>query len=293
MAMLSRDPETGRGVRAPLVAHLGRRAAVASRHDSGLRRLPLFKTMAFITVVVLSLFVIAGCADAQVQRAPSQATSTPVPTATSVVSMVLFTPTPEPTASIAVAPTPVATLTPEPTTTPIPTPTPEPTATPIPTLTPTPEPELGSRQNPVTFGVAVRVKEADPTLHWEIAVTDTLPDAWSMISAEQIFHDPPEPGKQFYMVKFRVKYLGPDSKQLFLDVEFNAVGANSVVYDTGCGVITVIPQELDIFRELFTGGQIEGNKCFEVEASDANTLTVFIDFGFIDSTRVWFSLNRG
>ena len=110
-----------------------------------------------------------------------------------------------------------------------------------------------------------------------------------MISAENIFNDPPEPGKQFYMVKFRVKYLGPDSKQLFWDVEFNAVGANSVAYDTGCGVI---PQKLETSRELFTGGQIEGNKCFEVEVSDANTLTVFIDFGFIDSTRVWFSLNR-
>ena len=124
---------------------------------------------------------------------------------------------------------------------------------------------------------------------WEVAVLETYPDAWEAIQAENQFNDPPEPGTQFYMVRLRIKQVGLDSA-MFLYNDIKSVGDGGVVYDTfdpGCGVI---PNELDTFTELFTGGQLEGNECWQVAGGDAESLMMFIDFGLIEPVRIWFAL---
>ncbi len=164
------------------------------------------------------------------------------------------------------------------------------TATPMPTRTAAPLSALGSRQNPVPMGDTVEITTDDPTNAWEITVVGTTPDAWTMIQAENQFNDPPEPGHQFYMVGVRARYLGSDSNSLGFNVSFNAVGDRGVSYDTydpGCGVI---PDELDSFTELFTGGQIEGNQCWQIASQDVDSLVMFVDFGIFNKVRVWFSL---
>jgi hypothetical protein len=164
------------------------------------------------------------------------------------------------------------------------------TATPMPTRTAAPLSALGSRQNPVPMGDTVEITTDDPTNAWEITVVGTTPDAWTMIQAENQFNDPPEPSHQFYMVGVRARYLGSDSNSLGFNVSFNAVGDRGVSYDTydpGCGVI---PDELDSFTELFTGGQIEGNQCWQIASQDVDSLVMFVDFGIFNKVRVWFSL---
>ena len=118
---------------------------------------------------------------------------------------------------------------------------------------------------------------------------EAYPDAWEKIQAENQFNDPPEPGMQFYMVLLRIKQVGPDSAT-FLGNSIQSVGSGGVVYSTypSCGVV---PDELGTFIELFTGGQIEGNECWQVATEDAESLMMFIDFGFLNGVRVWFALS--
>ena len=165
-----------------------------------------------------------------------------------------------------------------------------PPVTPEPVLaTPTSEPApLGSRERPVPLGTGVEIQTNEPTQHWELTVLDTVPDAEEVILAENIFNDPPEPEHQFYMVRVRAKYLGPDSSMLLADVTLKTLGASSVAYSgLDCGVI---PDELDSFAEIFTGGQIEGYECWQIASSDADSLVMFADIGFINPARVWFEL---
>ncbi len=268
----------------------------------------------FRCVVTATLFtvmmILAACSEAQptVETVPSA-----TPTATAIITPnVIVAETPDtpvstptnvpkdasdsaPTATAIAQPTAIATSIPAPTSTrtPTATPIPEPTATstPVPTPTSTPLPALGSRQNPVPMGDTVEITTGDPTNHWEITVLGTTPDAWAEIQAENQFNDPPESGHQYYMVRMRAKYLGPDSNSLGFNVSSNAVGDRGVAYDTfdpGCGVI---PDELDSFTELFTGGQIEGNECWQIASQDVDSLLMFVDFGLFNGIRVWFSLD--
>ena len=210
-------------------------------------------------------------------------TSTPVPTATPIPTATPVPPTatPVPTST----PTPVPTATPTPTATLVP-----PTPTPVPTPTPTPVPPLGSRVNPVPLGTTVQVKNEDPTDHWEVTVISTMPDATESVLKENSFNDPPEPGKQFYIVTVRSKYLGPDSTQFDRGFRLRAVGNGGVVYTTFSDSCGVIPNALPD-PELFTNGQVEGSECWQIVSGDADSLMMLLEPVFLsDSPRVWFSL---
>ena len=249
------------------------------------------------------LILLAACAEVQptVETVPSATpTATAIITPTVIVAESVDSPASTPTELPMDTPNsaPIATSTLQPTATAIPaptptaSPTPEPTATAttVPTPTATPLPVLGSRENPVPMGDTVEITTGDPSNNWEITVLATTPNAWEEIQAENQFNDPPESGHQFYMARVRVRYLGPDSNSLISDVSFNAVGDRGVAYDTydpGCGVI---PDELDSFTELFTGGQIEGSECWQVASQDVDSLVMFVDFGLFNRVRVWFSL---
>ena len=212
-------------------------------------------------------------------------TETPEPVSTTEPSAM-----PEPTnATMPITPTP--TTVDEVTNTPTPTATPEPTAMPTPTATS--EPVLGSRENPVPLGVTIETKgEEIAEDHFEIMVIDVVPDATSMVLAENQFNDPPEAGSQFFMVTLRAKYLGPGSTTFDGGFRLRAVGTKGIVYTTfedSCGVV---PNELTD-PELFTNGTIEGTACWQIASSDADSLIMFLDEHFLSFTgeRVWFSLN--
>ena len=173
----------------------------------------------------------------------------------------------------------------------IPTPTPPHTLTPVHTPTPEPPPALGSRENPVPFGTTVEVKGEETTDHWEITVLGTTPDATAIVLSKNPYNDPPEEGNQFYIVRVQAKYLGPDSTEFWGSYRLRALGAGGVVYTTfehSCGVI---PDELPD-PELFAGGTVEGNVCWQISSGDADSLMVFLEpEGYSDRNRTWFSLH--
>ena len=180
----------------------------------------------------------------------------------------------------------VSTPTPESTATPTPTATPASTATP----TPTPPPALGSRQNPVPLGTTIEIRgEADKD-HWEATVLSRIPDATAMVLDENRFNDPPKEGKQFYIVRIRARYLGAASNEFDGRYRLKAVGAGGVVYTASGDSCGVIPDRLRN-PELFTNGTVEGNQCWQIASTDADSLLVFLEpEGWSDEKRTWFSL---
>ena len=240
--------------------------------------------MSSIRFLLLSAVLSVGLVACSGAEPTVRIVPTALPTATPVITPVVVTV--EPTATATLSPTPTSTSEPTATATSIPRPTATPTLEP--TATATPEPSLGDRGNPVPFGHTVEVATGDPLQHWEIAILETHPDSWDVIQAKNQFNDPPEDGMQFYMLRLRAKYLGPDSTTF--DGDFKSLGDSGLVYETypSCGVI---PDEIDTYAELFTGGQIEGNECWPIATGDAESLVMFIDFGYGGNrTRVWFSL---
>lgn len=164
----------------------------------------------------------------------------------------------------------------------------------MPTPTATSEPVLGSRENPVPLGVTIETKgEEIAEDHFEITVIDVVPDATSMVLAENQFTDPPEAGNQFFMVTLRAKYLGPDSTTFDGSFRLRALGSRGVVYTTFENSCGTIPNELPE-PELFTNGEVEGAVCWQIASSDADSLMMFLDEHFLSfaGERVWFSLDN-
>ena len=156
------------------------------------------------------------------------------------------------------------------------------------------DPTSGSRENPIPFGVGVEFTNS-ATDHWEFAVLSVTPDATAEVLRENTFNDPPEQGNQFYIVRVRAKYLGPGSERFDASGRLRALGASAVAYTTfgegqSCGVI---PDELDSYLELFTGGVVEGNECWQIASEDADSLVMFLEADhYSGEPRIWFSLSE-
>lgn len=160
-------------------------------------------------------------------------------------------------------------------------PTKKPTAKPTPSPTPTPE-SGSSRENPVPFGQAVAW-----TNGWELKVVSAVPDGTAQVMAQNQFNDPAAAGSQFFLVTVSATYTGEGSKPFDASFSLRAVGPTSVSYSTfenSCGVIP------DAFpsSEVFTGGTVQGNICWEVKTEDAVALVMYYDpFSLNDAERVF------
>jgi hypothetical protein len=157
---------------------------------------------------------------------------------------------------------------------------------------PTPTPQsatLGTstRDQPIPMGVLGQVGD------WTIVVNSVNSAAEGAILGENSFNSPPAPGMQFFMVGITATYNGTESAQPSFSLSFKSVGKSNVAYNTfspGCGVI---PANLGIADEVFSGGTIEGNVCFPVAQEDANSLVMYVEPMFSGSdSRTWFSLER-
>ena len=142
-----------------------------------------------------------------------------------------------------------------------------------------------SRDSPVPLAQSLLLSTG-----WEITVLDFVPDATQIVLAENQFNDPPETGFRFAMVRVRATNVSADDPaSAFADVTLKMVGSRNVAYDTfdpGCGVI---PNELDTFTDVFRGGSIEGNQCFQA-GIDETGLVLIGESGFIDTERTFFAL---
>ena len=106
----------------------------------------------------------------------------------------------------------------------------------------------------------------------EIRVLRIVEDARRLVAEENQFNDPPGEGKRFYMISVEVSYPSGSGSYTVSYSDFSIVGENRVVYgpfDYDCGII---PDELD--GELYGGGKILGNICFEIPEDEAGFILI-------------------
>ena len=124
----------------------------------------------------------------------------------------------------------------------------------------------------------------------EIRVLGTIEDARQQIAEENMFNDPPEEGNRFYMIRIEVAYPSSNSDSINVSAfDFKLIGDNRLIYapfDQTCGLI---PDELD--GEIFGGGRIEGNICFEIP-EDEGGLILIHEPGFGSESRRFLSLSE-
>ena len=121
-----------------------------------------------------------------------------------------------------------------------------------------------SVNNPVEVGGTL--KGTDGT---EIVVTAIAQDAWPIIEAgDSSYARPPEAGHRYYMISVAIDYRSGDDSIYITDSDFRLLDDGLVLLHPRCGYEYALPDRLS--GEVFVGGKITGNVCFEVreEATD-------------------------
>ena len=141
-----------------------------------------------------------------------------------------------------------------------------------------------------------------------MTVVATNPDARAEVLAHSEHNDPPQDGNQFYMVTIQLKYHGEEPTRFDYKV-LKAAGQSSIIYSLGAygrfnaqcatswysqsGNFDGIPNDIRGAPEVFTGGEITGNVCWEIASTDADSLQVFVDVWeqrTRENIRTWFAL---
>jgi hypothetical protein len=97
-----------------------------------------------------------------------------------------------------------------------------------------------------------------------MAVSGAARDITDAVMAENSFNVPPPDGFRFIGVDVTYAYDGSGSASPFV-VTTKAVGASNVQVSSYCGVV---PGEIDLSSDLFSGGAVSGTLCFVAPASD-------------------------
>ena len=140
----------------------------------------------------------------------------------------------------------------------------------------------GTMDDPVPAGTWAGVGAVD------VVVLANETDATDLVLAENEFNTAPASGNRFVMWHVAVANVGEQTTPLLAEVSFAVAGPSTVVYNTSanCGVI---PDQLDEFRDVFPGGTVEGNLCWEVADDDAESLVLLVDEFAFSSERVVFA----
>jgi hypothetical protein len=109
---------------------------------------------------------------------------------------------------------------------------------------------------------------------WTASVVSVTPDATAAVLAENMFNDPPAPGRQFFIARVSATYTGPGSSRFDAGFRLRAVGPSSVAYTTFNDSCGVIPDDIGD-PDVFTGGTITGNVCWSMLTSDAAGIVMF------------------
>ena len=115
-----------------------------------------------------------------------------------------------------------------------------------------------------------------PDSPWELKTLSVDWDAWPEIEAENQFNDPPDAGHTFVLIEISIRNRGtePDNFQSY---GISAVGARAVEYRTFTDSCGVIPGDFEDITRIFSGGELQGNICYEVASSDISSLVLFGD----------------
>jgi hypothetical protein len=149
--------------------------------------------------------------------------------------------------------------------------------------------DAGSREAPIAMREFVELGD------WFVRVLSVDPDAADAMLADNDLIDPPADGNVFFLVELEGVFQGNESASIWNAFFFNAVGASGVAYDefeADCGFFD---GSLSQQGEVFPGGTVSGFECFEVSASDAETLMLYLEgvFSFSGDDRTFFALREG
>ena len=138
---------------------------------------------------------------------------------------------------------------------------------------------------PIPAGETVRVGD------WDITVLSTTPDATDAVLAESQSNDPPAEGHQFYMAEVAATYQGRWSEQLAAGLGLLAVGDSAVAYDITNHYCGMVPGGDKPYVEVFPGGFLRVNVCWEIRSEDAHSLVFLVDNpSRFDGERVFMAL---
>ena len=137
----------------------------------------------------------------------------------------------------------------------------------------------GDRANPVAAGAIANVGNG-----WRLQILSINPDAAGVIIEENSFNEPPPAGSTFTLINVALGYFGLEDPKSSFETTISAVGASNVELGFECGVI---PQPLDVFGEIFSGGVIVGNLCFVTTPEDVSSLQLYATGSFFGEDEVF------
>ena len=141
----------------------------------------------------------------------------------------------------------------------------------------------GDRDNPVPLGLV-----ADIGAGWRLQVLEVLPDGAAAVAAENEFNEPPPAGSTFTLVKVALGYYGLNDPISAFQPTISAVGASNLELESFCGTL---PNELDLFVDVFSGGVVVGNLCFVTTTPDATSLQLYAVGDYFESDEVFLRAN--
>ena len=106
---------------------------------------------------------------------------------------------------------------------------------------------------------------------WQFAVTGSARDITDLVLAENQFNSPPPAGFRFVGVDVAYTFTGSGS-DVALTASTSAVSTTNVSLSRECGVV---PGEVDLFSDVFTGGTVAGVACFVVPEGGIEGLVVY------------------
>jgi hypothetical protein len=156
---------------------------------------------------------------------------------------------------------------------------------PTPAPTPAPAPRAGStRESPIPLGQAQSVSDG-----WTMRAVSFTPDATAAVLAENMFNDPPAAGKQFAIARVEASNATTAPASFGGSFRLRAVGPSNVSFSTFSNSCGVIPDPISS-TQVFPGGTIAGNVCWEVPTSDVGGLVMYDSASYSASTWTYFAL---
>jgi hypothetical protein len=144
-----------------------------------------------------------------------------------------------------------------------------------------------SRNDPLAIG------ETGQVLSFEITVVDVVPDAMDLLTETSLTYPPPAAGNQYFLARIGVTYVGEASNNPNWQLDFKAVGASNLGYTISNQSCGSFPEHPFYVGDLAAGESAEFNVCWQVAASDAGSLAMYVDATWDFSVEpVWFSLGN-
>lgn len=140
----------------------------------------------------------------------------------------------------------------------------------------------GSRDDPLALGESFELGD------YTVRVIGVDTDAEDAAMAENEFNDPAAEGEQFVMIGVEATYNGEETGLPWIDLAFSVVGSGGNTFNDDCGVI---PDDLMMIDELYSGASATGNACVRVDADQVEGATIAVeDFMSFDGEPVFVAI---